>query len=84
MHFVYLLISTDAKPNTYVGYTNDLVKRVIMHNLGKGAKFTRGRHWILAYFEIFKSKNLALKREHVFKKDYKLRKSIKQSYLINL
>ncbi|AEA81551.1 MAG: GIY-YIG nuclease family protein [Pelagibacteraceae bacterium] len=84
MHFVYLLISSGTKPNTYVGYTNDLFKRVTAHNSGKGAKYTRGRHWILAYYEIFKSKNLALKREHALKKNYKLRKSIKDNYLINL
>jgi len=84
MHFIYLLISSGTKPNTYVGYTNDLFKRVTLHNLGKGAKYTRGRHWLLAYYEIFKSKNLALKREYALKKNYKLRKSIKDNYLINL
>jgi len=84
MHFVYLLISSETKPNTYVGYTNDLVKRIATHNSGKGAKYTRGRNWNLAYYEIFKSKSLALKREFSLKKNFKLRKSIKDNYIINL
>jgi putative endonuclease len=84
MHFIYLLISSGIKPNTYVGYTNDLTKRLILHNSGKGAKYTRGRTWTLAYYEIFKSKSLALKKEFVLKKNNKLRKSIKENFLNNL
>lgn len=38
---VYLLRCSD---NTlYCGITNNLVKRVLAHNTGKGAKYTRGR-----------------------------------------
>ena len=81
MHFVYLIISEGKKPNTYVGYTNNLNKRVELHNKGKGAKFTRGRQWCLIYFEIFNSKISALKREFILKKKYKFRKKIKDVYL---
>ena len=38
-----MLKSKSVKPVTYVGYTNNLKKRIILHNSGKGAKFTRGR-----------------------------------------
>mgnify|MGYP000633572425 CR=1 FL=1 len=51
-----MLKSKSIKPITYVGYTNDLKKRINLHNSGKGAKFTRGRKWILLYKEKFKSK----------------------------
>ena len=34
---------------TYVGYTSNLNKRLILHNSSKGAKFTRGRLWKLIY-----------------------------------
>ena len=63
-YFVYL-ISTKRKNKiiTYVGYTKDLIKRLSLHNLGKGAKFTRGRKWKLIYKEKFSSKNQAISRE---------------------
>ena len=51
-----MLKSKGVKPVTYVGYTNNLTKRINQHNKGKGAKFTRGRRWVLIYKEKFKSK----------------------------
>ena len=51
-----MLKSKSIKPITYVGYTNNIEKRVLLHNTGKGAKFTRGRKWLLIYKESFKSK----------------------------
>ncbi len=51
--FVYLILNIkDNKTISYVGWTNNLKKRLELHNSGKGAKFTRGRKWIL----IFKKK----------------------------
>ena len=66
--YVYMLKSLGRKPVTYVGYTKDLKKRISLHNLGKGAKFTRGRKWKLIYKEIFNSKNKAISREYYIKK----------------
>ena len=43
IYYVYMLKSKGVKPVTYVGYTNNLAKRINLHNSGKGAKFTRGR-----------------------------------------
>ena len=57
-YFVYMLKSIEKKPITYIGYTNNLEKRVKLHNLGKGAKFTKGRSWQLVDKEILKSKNI--------------------------
>ena len=42
-----MLKSSSNKLVTYVGYTNNIIKRVKQHNTGKGAKFTRGRKWKL-------------------------------------
>ena len=56
-YYVYMLISKGDKPVTYIGYTNNLKKRIKLHNSGKGAKFTRGRKWKLIYNEKFRSKN---------------------------
>tara|TARA_X000001036_G_scaffold433362_1_gene470835 strand:+ start:278 stop:526 length:249 start_codon:yes stop_codon:yes gene_type:complete len=80
-YYVYMLKSKSLKPVTYVGYTQDLRKRINLHNSGKGAKFTRGRKWVLIYKEIFKSKKKAISREYVMKKNRILRNKIKNKYL---
>jgi len=77
MYYVYMLKSKSVKPVTYVGYTNNLKKRIILHNSGKGAKFTRGRKWTLVYKEKYKSKKEAISREYYIKKNRSLRKKIK-------
>ena len=76
--FVYMIVSKNkSKLTTYVGYTNNLLKRIKLHNDGKGAKFTRGRKWKLLYYETFNSKIKAMKREYVIKKDTEFRKTLK-------
>ena len=72
-----MLKSVSVKPVTYVGYTSNLKKRVYLHNSGKGAKFTRGRKWVLIYKEKIKSKKEAISREYYIKKNRKLRNSLK-------
>jgi putative endonuclease len=72
-----MLKSKSIKPVTYVGYTSDLKKRVGLHNSGKGAKFTRGRKWILIYKEKFKSKKEAISREYYIKNNRTLRNKLK-------
>ncbi len=76
-YYVYMLKSRSIKPVTYVGYTNNLKKRINLHNTGKGAKFTKGRKWILIYKEKIKSKREAISREYYIKKNRKLRNKIK-------
>ena len=77
VYYVYMLLSKSLKPVTYVGYTNNLKKRIMLHNSGKGAKFTKGRSWKLIYKEKFKSKNKAILREYYIKKNRRLRNKIK-------
>tara|TARA_B100001250_G_C19038720_1_gene460599 strand:- start:214 stop:462 length:249 start_codon:yes stop_codon:yes gene_type:complete len=79
-YYVYMLKSKGVKSITYVGYTNDIEKRVTLHNSGKGAKFTKGRSWKLIYKEVFKSKSKAISREYYIKKNRSLRNKIKNSY----
>ena len=77
-YYVYLIISKIKKKTiSYVGYTKDLKKRLILHNSGKGAKFTRGRLWKLVYSKKYRSKTKAMSEEYKLKKNFKLRKSIK-------
>ena len=79
MYYVYMLKSKSVKPVTYVGYTNNLKKRISLHNSNKGAKFTRGRKWMLIYKEKFKSKKEAISREYYIKKNRTLRKKIREN-----
>ena len=77
-YFVYLIITKRIdKIISYVGYTNNLKKRLNLHNSSKGAKFTKGNKWILIYKKSYLSKRLAMKEEYKLKKNYKLRKKIK-------
>ena len=44
--FVYILGSCGLDGyRTYVGWTNDLERRLARHNAGTGARSTRGRVW---------------------------------------
>ena len=71
-YFVYLLVSKkNSRIFSYVGMTNDLNKRITLHNSSKGAKYTRGKKWILAYKKSYNSKSKALKEEYSLKKDKK-------------
>ena len=80
-YYVYMLKSLEEKTVTYVGYTSDIEKRIKLHNLGKGAKFTRGRTWKLIYKEKFNSKKEAISREYYIKKNRFLRNKIKNKYI---
>ena len=80
--FVYLLINIiKNRATTYVGYTNDLNKRLALHNSSKGAKFTKGRKWTLIYKKCYKTKSLAMKNEYLLKKNFKIRNLIKKKFL---
>ena len=79
-YFVYMLKSLGKDPVTYVGYTNDLKKRINLHNNNKGAKFTRGRKWKLIYKEKLNSKKEAISREYYIKKNRVLRNKIKETH----
>lgn len=81
-YIVYLLISkTKNSFISYVGFTNNLKKRINLHNKGKGAKFTKGKKWILLYKKTYKSKSKAMSEEYKLKKNRKKRNIIKLSYI---
>ena len=77
--YVYMLKSLSRRSVTYVGYTNNLVKRIALHNSNKGAKFTRGRKWKLIYKEKYNSKKEAISREYYIKKNRTFRNKIKEN-----
>jgi len=76
-----MLISLSGKKHTYVGYTNNLAKRIDLHNKSKGAKFTKGRKWKLIYKEKYNSKKEAISREYYIKNNRILRNKIKNESL---
>ena len=76
-----MLISLSRKPVTYVGYTNNLKRRITLHNMSKGAKFTKGRKWKLIYKEKYGSKKEAISREYYIKNNRTLRNKIKNENL---
>ena len=79
-YFVYVISSNrKSKLITYVGYTNNLKKRLILHNKGKGAKFTRGRKWKIIHVEKYSTKSEAISREYYIKRNRKFRNLIKKN-----
>ena len=81
-YFVYMLLTKHkSKFITYVGYTNNLKKRLSLHNSSKGAKFTKGKIWSIIYYKKYNNKSIAMKDEYKLKKDYKLRNKIKSEFI---
>ena len=67
MHYAYIVKCSDG--TYYTGYTNDLEKRLLAHNAGKGAKYTRNRLPVeIVYFEEYEDKSEAMKREYAIKR----------------
>lgn len=76
--YVYVLRSIDGgAAKTYVGWTNDLDKRVRAHNDGAGARSTRGRRWALVYAERYVTRGEAMSREWHLKRDKALRTELR-------
>lgn len=61
-NYTYILECADG--SLYTGWTNHLKERVLTHNRGKGAKYTRTRRPVtLVYYEEFSTKEAAMSRE---------------------
>lgn len=74
MNYVYILECFDN--SLYTGFTNDIEKRVRIHNSGKGAKYTRCRLPVkLVYYEEFETKSEAMKREYSIKQLSRIEKT---------
>ena len=81
-YYVYILISNSKnKIFTYVGYTMNLQNRLKLHNISRGAKYTKGRKWIIVHKEIYNNKSKAMSREHKLKKDRKFRNFLKEKFM---
>ena len=65
-YFVYILKSINF-PKTYVGFTNNLDRRLKEHNEGKSKFTSKYVPWKIIYTEIFSSTILAREREKYLK-----------------
>lgn len=66
-NYTYLLRCADG--TLYCGWTNDLERRVVAHNAGAGAKYTKSRRPVeMAYYEAFATKQEAMRREAQIKR----------------
>ena len=66
MYYVYVLKST-VTGTLYIGYTNDIKKRLVKHNTNISFSTKNKGPWILVYSEQYRSKVDAMKREHRLK-----------------
>lgn len=64
MYYVYVLVAHDE--SEYVGYTNDLRRRLVEHNEGT-SRSTRGKTWHLVYYEAYRAEDDARRREKQLK-----------------
>ncbi len=80
-HYTYIIkcISPNIK-KSYVGYSNNPLKRLKKHNSGKGAKSTKGKKWTIVFLKKFNTKNEAMSYEYMLKKNRILRKKILESF----
>lgn len=67
MWSVYIIQCRDQ--TLYTGITNNLTKRLEMHESGHAAKYTKGRGpFKLVYQEFFENRSISTKRESEIKK----------------
>lgn len=66
MHYLYILKST-ANRRLYIGYTADLKGRLAQHNSGNSRATKAGKPYELVYYEAYRAKSDALKRERQLK-----------------
>lgn len=66
MFTVYILYSKSFD-RYYVGYTNDMDRRISEHNRKKGKFTDAGIPWVLVHSELYNSKKEAMVREKLIK-----------------
>ena len=66
--FYYVYVLQSKKNNSlYVGYTNDLIKRLREHNRGLNFSTKPYRPWQLIHYEAYRNKRDAERRENYLK-----------------
>jgi putative endonuclease len=66
-HYAYFLRCGDG--SLYAGYTDDLKRRLKAHQAGQGGRYTRSHLPVrMVYWEAFRTKRQAMRREWEMKK----------------
>lgn len=67
LNYTYILECRDG--TFYIGWTNDMTRRLASHNSGKGSKYTRSRLPVrMVYYELSDTKEQAMSREFHLKR----------------
>ena len=66
MYYIYILRSIVVK-KSYIGYTNNVEKRLLEHNSGKSIYTRKYRPWRIIYVEDFLNETDAILREKYLK-----------------
>lgn len=65
--YTYMLRCADD--TLYIGWTTDLLRRVRVHNTGRGSRYTRGRRPVrLVFWEEHSTRTAARSREQVLRR----------------
>ena len=67
MYIVYILVSQNKKDKFYIGWTNNLNRRLHEHNIGKTYTTQWHQPYRIVYYEAYLDKQDALERERKLK-----------------
>ncbi len=67
MHYVYFLRSLNRPTKTYVGRTEDVNARLVVHNAGSVPSTSRFRPWELTAYIAVRNERTAIELERYFK-----------------
>ncbi len=68
MHYIYLLRSQTNVRKLYIGYTNDLERRLAEHNRATNGHTAKFKPWEMIYYEAYRTQSLAIEREWQLKR----------------
>jgi len=77
MYYVYL-IKSKRDGSIYIGYTNDLKRRFVEHNKGENKSTKNKTPFELIYYESYRARSDAKRRESALKKYAQAYKALKQ------
>jgi len=78
MFFYVYTLKSEKDNSLYIGYTNDLQRRVTEHNKGESKATKHKSLWKLVYYEAYKSQSDAKHREKQLKRFAQAHKALKQ------
>lgn len=74
MHYVY--IASDSKHKLYVGITQNIERRILVHNSKQGALYTKSGNFKIVFYEQYLTLTDARQREIQIKKWRRVKKEM--------